>query len=85
MLIYEKKNSSDVRCLFGTMSNLPKDTDKELIYKDEEGNTVDVKEYTLFYNKNGGIFASKVSLPTEDDIQLLVYIYGEENPIWQSK
>ena len=82
MFIYEKKNEEQLRKLFGTMKSLPSVDDKQLIYKDNEGNDVDVSKYIIFYNKEGGIYAGKKAYPTDEDIKLLVYIYGEEKPIW---
>ena len=39
MLVYEKKVEGE-RHLYGTLSSIPSDSDQRLIYKDENGDTI---------------------------------------------
>lgn len=39
MLVYEKKAEGE-RHLYGTLSSIPSDSDQRLIYKDENGDTI---------------------------------------------
>ena len=55
MLIYEKKVDG-TRHLFGTMNNIPSDSDNQLVYKDADGDTVEPSlSYQYFDNGQGGI------------------------------
>lgn len=55
MLIYEKK-VEDERKLFGTLDNIPKDTDEPLTYTDQDSETVTPSlDYTYLDDGHGGI------------------------------
>ena len=55
MLIYEKKVDGN-RHLFGTVGNIPSDSDNQLVYQDADGDTVSPSiNYTYLDNGNGGI------------------------------
>ena len=57
MLIYEKKVDG-VRHLFGTMENIPNESDNQLVYQDEYGDAVtltDALENQYFDDGKGGI------------------------------
>lgn len=57
MLIYEKKVDG-VRHLFGTMENIPNESDNQLVYQDEYGDAItltDALENQYFDDGKGGI------------------------------
>lgn len=55
MLVYEKKVDG-VRHLFGTINNVPSDSDNQLVYKDADGDAVEPSlSYQYFDNGQGGI------------------------------
>lgn len=74
MLIYEKKVDG-VRHLFGTLSNVPADTDPQIIYKDADGNEItNITDFKLFYGTYRMMKASAQIIPTADDTAVNVYI-----------
>lgn len=55
MLIYEKI-SDEVRHLFGTVANIPADSDNQLVYQDADGDSVTPSlSYQYFDDGHGGI------------------------------
>ena len=74
MLIYEKKVEG-VNHLFGTMGNVPSDSDVQLSYKDVDGNEIDnIKDFKLYYGTKVEMMASLANIPTEDDIAVNVFV-----------
>ena len=74
MLIYEK-TVDGVRHLFGTLGNIPSDDDPQLTYKDANGKEIDnIAEFKLFYGTDKLMKASLQTLPTEEDIDVNVFI-----------
>lgn len=59
MLIYEKKvieNDEEVRHLFGTINNVPSDSDNQLVYQDADGDSITPSlNYSFLDNGEGGI------------------------------
>lgn len=95
MLIYGKKVTIEATGteptrtethLFGTTKTIPSITDKELVYKDNNGQEIDatvVHDFKFYYNKDKGVFANSSvrQIPSDDATPLNVYIEDENGAL----
>ena len=76
MLIYEKKVHG-TRHIYGTLNNVPSDSDEMVVYKDNAGNVIPgAEDFTFVYSKDGAMFAndSNRQIPTSNDTKVNVWL-----------